>query len=496
MAVAERRPPPCAQIPAGGARVRRDLAKSIGRPLDAALRRRMEARVATSPTGLRLGHRGLEAAADRAARGGEAGAGERRAMDFSTVRLHADSHAASAARRFGARAFTIGEHVYADPSLLPAGLAERDSLMAHELAHVAQQRQLGRTLIQPRLIATGSTADIQRFIALAEPAMGERLQHDAATHAISVIGPFPSSRISPAFAAALHRIIDDSHHDAEILFGVDQPGVAVGMFPDPPDLTGADTRQRVDIDDIEAIETALPGHGLAFLAHELSENYQAHLVPAASGQTRFLDAHQSALQTEGDVAEQIVGPGRPVAEATSRVGDVVTAATDYGSYYVVVVFQSPPIASNAPANALRRVSVTAARRATRVNVLQLTIDGYATGSSQIPATAATKMTQVRNALTNNPLATARIEGFTDNVPGDNLTLSHDRAEDVRFELEASVQVGGPATFIAGLDRLRMHIIGSGEARPVAPNDTEANRAKNRRVIITVDQPAAAATGTP
>ena len=70
-----------------------------------------------------------------------------------------------------------------------------------------------------------------------------------------------------------------------------------------------------------------------------------------------------------------------------------------------------------------------------------------------------------------------VAGYTDNVgdPDSNLKLSTARAEAVReWLIEAS---GIPATQFA--------IQGYGDTRPIASNDTEAGRAKNRRVEITL-----------
>ncbi len=37
----------------------------------------------------------------------------------------------------------------------------------------------------------------------------------------------------------------------------------------------------------------------------------------------------------------------------------------------------------------------------------------------------------------------------------------------------------------GVDKKRIQTIGYGSARPIAPNDTEENRAKNRRVEVKI-----------
>jgi hypothetical protein len=78
---------------------------SPGRPLEPPLRRRMESQ---------LGH------------------------DFSDVRVHADARAADSARAVGALAYTVGRDV-----VLGGGGAGGERLLAHELAHVVQQRGSG-----------------------------------------------------------------------------------------------------------------------------------------------------------------------------------------------------------------------------------------------------------------------------------------------------------------------------------------------------------------
>ena len=75
-----------------------------------------------------------------------------------------------------------------------------------------------------------------------------------------------------------------------------------------------------------------------------------------------------------------------------------------------------------------------------------------------------------------PEASIEIEGHTDaeGTPERNAALSERRAQAVVSYLTSS---GIPA------DRLKA--IGYGAARPVAPNDTPGNRAKNRRIEFTV-----------
>jgi type VI secretion system protein ImpK len=83
-----------------------------------------------------------------------------------------------------------------------------------------------------------------------------------------------------------------------------------------------------------------------------------------------------------------------------------------------------------------------------------------------------------------------VTGYTDNTPirtlrfPSNWHLSEDRAQAVRGLLVA-----------AGLPRERVRAEGRADGDPVAPNDTPANRALNRRVEVTLNTATAAAAGS-
>lgn len=67
--------------------------------------------------------------------------------DFSTVRIHADDRAADAAERLGAQAYTDGESIVFGAGRYRPGRHDGMQLLAHEAAHVLQQRA-GATGIQ------------------------------------------------------------------------------------------------------------------------------------------------------------------------------------------------------------------------------------------------------------------------------------------------------------------------------------------------------------
>ncbi|MFQ5616353.1 MAG: DUF4157 domain-containing protein, partial [Anaerolineales bacterium] len=66
--------------------------------------------------------------------------------DFSNVRLHNDTNAASVAQSINARAFTLGSDVVFGPREYSPGSASGRRLLAHELAHVMQQQRGGSSL--------------------------------------------------------------------------------------------------------------------------------------------------------------------------------------------------------------------------------------------------------------------------------------------------------------------------------------------------------------
>lgn len=66
--------------------------------------------------------------------------------DLSRVRIHADGEAAATAERFGARALTWGQEIWFGGGEYRTGTADGRRVLAHELAHTAQQARLGPRL--------------------------------------------------------------------------------------------------------------------------------------------------------------------------------------------------------------------------------------------------------------------------------------------------------------------------------------------------------------
>jgi outer membrane protein OmpA-like peptidoglycan-associated protein len=112
-----------------------------------------------------------------------------------------------------------------------------------------------------------------------------------------------------------------------------------------------------------------------------------------------------------------------------------------------------------------------------VNALNLEIINFAKGSAEIPAESYDFLNQAVIAIKAAPSGTViEIDGHTDNT-GDaesNLQLSQQRALAVRNYL-----------VMRGVDESALTVKGSGENDPVASNETEEGKFRNRRIQFTV-----------
>jgi chemotaxis protein MotB len=117
----------------------------------------------------------------------------------------------------------------------------------------------------------------------------------------------------------------------------------------------------------------------------------------------------------------------------------------------------------------------------------ITIDGevtFNTGSTRIKPTGKDILDKIWDVVGQYPDRNILIEGHTDNVPiaerfqyryKSNWELSSARAHQVLHYVRSQF----------GVDPKRIAAVGYGEYRPIADNDTEEGRARNRRVVITI-----------
>jgi len=103
---------------------------------------------------------------------------------------------------------------------------------------------------------------------------------------------------------------------------------------------------------------------------------------------------------------------------------------------------------------------------------------FDTGRSDIKSNFRPVLERFAQTLQDNPAATVAIIGHTDSTGGANVNdpLSVDRAARTRDYLS-----------MRGVSPTRVQIDGRGEREPIATNDTDSGRARNRRVEIYVSE---------
>ncbi len=110
--------------------------------------------------------------------------------------------------------------------------------------------------------------------------------------------------------------------------------------------------------------------------------------------------------------------------------------------------------------------------------IRLTALSFASGSAEIGPENFEVLTKLQRAVREFPGAQIIVEGHTDNVGNDaaNQALSQRRAIAVRDYLLSNVAMSAD----------RITAVGYGKNKPIAPNDTAAGRARNRRIDVTID----------
>jgi OmpA-OmpF porin, OOP family len=122
-------------------------------------------------------------------------------------------------------------------------------------------------------------------------------------------------------------------------------------------------------------------------------------------------------------------------------------------------------------------TITAEGCETRLDVISQTGAIYfKTGSAELDQASEPLLNSGADIAKRCPSVKFDVEGHTDDVGGarSNQRLSEQRAKSVVDYLTAK-----------GVDPARIHSAGFGESRPVVPNDSAANRAKNRRIEFKV-----------
>ncbi len=170
----------------------------------------------------------------------------------------------------------------------------------------------------------------------------------------------------------------------------------------------------------------------------------------------------SKIADQAEMTQAELEAANAYAEAQKKVADLAKQEADLAFEEI---------------DALRRQLESLAARET-VDGLVMTLGDFVfdSASANIKQTAVDNFTKVLEFIDGYPNRNIRIEGHTDSSGSDsfNLNLSQKRADAVKALL---VDYGVSAT--------RIEAIGMGESLPVADNNTESGKAKNRRVDIII-----------
>lgn len=135
-----------------------------------------------------------------------------------------------------------------------------------------------------------------------------------------------------------------------------------------------------------------------------------------------------------------------------------------------------PSSAPAPGPAPAPAGGPCAKVQTDVTELLRTPISFVTGGSQMTGESRRLLVQIADKIKGCPNGAVTVTGYTDNQGSDavNLKLSDTRAKAVAAALVSN-----------GVLAAKMTARGAGSANPIADNNTEEGRAKNRRVEITV-----------
>lgn len=173
----------------------------------------------------------------------------------------------------------------------------------------------------------------------------------------------------------------------------------------------------------------------------------------------------------GAVIGQVIGRNTQSTIIGAAIGAAVGGAGGYG------VGKMMDNQEKAMRNALATSEAAAVSR--EGNLLSVTFKGdvtFDTNSTEVRPGLYSEINRVASVLNQYPDTLIRVEGHTDSRGSDtyNMDLSMRRAEAVKNLLRQRGVAGN-----------RIEVVGFGETMPVATNDTEAGRQRNRRVEIKI-----------
>jgi outer membrane protein OmpA-like peptidoglycan-associated protein len=355
--------------------------------------------------------------------------------DFSEVRIHDDATARAGADEIGAEAFTHGDDIYLADGASSPRTVEGKSLLAHELAHVVQQRR-----------ASGRQSSL-----ISEP--GDRFEADADQAAASVGAARPVQVTATGAPPSVQRQPAEAGLGEKALDFILEQGI---KYTDEGWKIGG-----VSIKDVEKIGAAAKTAASIFAkvlkgdiagALEIVNPKNPEEEKKALEKLRRIKEEVDSLQDADVRAKEKEESRRREAEAVRKEGE--RFRPDPKSE-----FEAPKLGEG-----LRGGIIT-----------HVLLDEFDLDKSQLKSKHHRKLNDLAAQVMADPAAEIEIIGHTDSSGPDNFNkkLSDARAKAV---LDYLIKRG----VAAGKIKL---VTGKGATEPFVEEKTEADRAQNRRVEI-------------
>lgn len=230
-------------------------------------------------------------------------------------------------------------------------------------------------------------------------------------------------------------------------------------------------RARREIDEAEQLRNELLLKASRMEAQQARRAAENALLNSVATQEEMERARQMASRSEQqrDQATQQAQEARQEAEQARRVAEAQSAEVELAR-------REAELASQQAQSLQRRLEYMEYRQTDRGVVVTLGDVLFAVGETELLASAEQNLNDVIELLESEPDKAIRIEGHTDSTgpAALNLRLSEARANAVR---DALIELG--------IDPSRLNAVGMGEDFPIATNQSEDGRARNRRVDVIV-----------